>query len=50
MNILLFVIYFIKLRINVWLGFHHTSNPLNLKWRWHHWNYKYSLKRGRDVS
>ena len=37
MNYLRFVGYYFKLRLSVLLKVHHTANPLNVKWRWKHW-------------
>ena len=36
--------YYLKLRLSVLIGLHHTDNPLHLRWRWHHWNYIYKKK------
>jgi hypothetical protein len=41
------VFYYLKLLFGVMLGIRHTSNPLNLKWRWDFWQYKYSTRRQR---
>lgn len=32
-----FLLYYIKKRISVGLGFHRTKNPLTLRWRWEYW-------------
>ncbi|MCB1025825.1 MAG: hypothetical protein KDB79_15630 [Acidobacteria bacterium] len=29
--------YFIKLKLLVVFGLHHTANPLDLRWRWNYW-------------
>ncbi|MGB7208663.1 MAG: hypothetical protein WBD27_08385 [Pyrinomonadaceae bacterium] len=38
MRVLLFSIYYFKLRIGAYLGVHPTHGPLNLKWRWETWH------------
>lgn len=38
MRILLFTIYYLKLRVGAYLGTHSTHGPLNLKWRWETWH------------
>ncbi len=38
MRILLFTIYYLKLRAGAYLGTHPTHGPLDLKWRWHTWH------------
>ncbi len=38
MRILLFTIYYVKLRAGAYLGTHKTHGPLNLKWRWETWH------------
>ena len=39
MRIISFTIYYIKLRVGVFLGLHLTANPIDLRWRWHYWNH-----------
>ena len=34
MRVISFSLYYINLRLSVWLGFHRTVNPLSLKWQW----------------
>jgi len=43
MKIFLFACYYLKLRLNILLGFHRTFNPLNIRWRWKYWRSKQSL-------
>jgi hypothetical protein len=49
MKVFLFIIYYIKLRLRVLFGFHRTINPLNLVWRWHQWNYYFSISRHHQL-
>ena len=37
MDKFLFFFYYIKLRVNVLTGRHKTEHPLDMKWRWKHW-------------
>jgi hypothetical protein len=37
MDKVLFSIYYLKLRVEVMLGRHKTAHPLNIRWRWEHW-------------
>ncbi len=37
MEKILFYLYFVRLRIRVYLGFHLTNHPINLKWRRRFW-------------
>jgi hypothetical protein len=37
--------YYIKLRIRVVTGRHHTSHSLGIKYRWHNWQYWQRNKR-----
>ncbi|HEX8738053.1 MAG TPA: hypothetical protein VF721_22155 [Pyrinomonadaceae bacterium] len=41
MKIISFLSYYLKLRLRVSLGFHITANPVDLKWRWKYWKYRY---------
>jgi hypothetical protein len=45
MNVLLFSLYYCKLRATVWLGIHPTTQPLDLKWRWKFWQNRNSLRK-----
>ncbi len=47
MNVILFSLYYGKLRASVLLRIHQTANPLNLKWRWSHWQDKNRRQRIR---
>ncbi len=38
MRVLLFAIYYTKLRIGAYLGTHPTHGPVDLKWRWEVWH------------
>lgn len=48
MNIILFSVYFFKLRLSVLVGFYQTAHPLNLTWRWQHWHNHYHLQKRSD--
>jgi hypothetical protein len=37
MNQIFFVFYYCNLRLGILLGMRHTSQPLNIKWRWRYW-------------
>jgi len=37
MEKILFSLYYLKLRLGVFMGKHKTEHPLDLKWRWDHW-------------
>lgn len=50
MSKILFWMYFVKLRLKVWFGFHRTMNPLNAKWRWKYWNDKRKRKIKNNES
>lgn len=45
MKVILFSLYYIKLRLSVLLGINKTANPVSLKWRWKDWNYNYKSRR-----
>ena len=47
MNVILFSLYYSKLKLSVLLGIHQTTNPTNVKWRWSYWNNKYRRRRTR---
>jgi hypothetical protein len=47
MKLVMFSIYYAKLQLLVQLGLHHTSNPLDLGWRWKYW--KRRRTDGRQV-
>ena len=32
-----FFLYFVRLRLNLILGQYYTANPVDIRWRWHHW-------------
>jgi len=38
-DLISFINYFVRLRINAALGNYHTGNPINLSWRWKHWKH-----------
>lgn len=48
MNKILFLLYYIKLRLSVAAGIHHTANPLDIKWRWNYWRNKRRIQQKRD--
>ena len=37
MEKVLFPFYYLKLRLDVFMGKRKTEHPLDLKWRWKHW-------------
>ncbi len=39
-NPLAFLRYYVKLRLDVLLGRHHTPRPLGIGWRWRHWKHR----------
>jgi len=47
MNVILFSMYYCKLQLSVMLGFYETANPLDLNWRWNHWQHRYQKRRSR---
>ena len=44
-DVLSFAWYYIKLRVRVVTGQHHTSHSLGIKYRWHNWQYWQRSKR-----
>jgi len=42
---ILFALYFLKLRLSVFLSLRQTANPLDLKWRWKHWQKTRLIKK-----
>jgi hypothetical protein len=32
-----FIFYFLRLRLNIVLGQYYTANPIDIRWRWRHW-------------
>jgi hypothetical protein len=42
-----FLLYYGKLRLTNSIGFHKTSNPLGIKWRWNYWQNRESSLRKR---
>ncbi|MDQ3129482.1 MAG: hypothetical protein ACR2IA_02615 [Pyrinomonadaceae bacterium] len=47
MKVILFTLYYSKLQLSVLLGIYKTANPLDLNWRWNHWQYKYQRQNNR---
>jgi hypothetical protein len=45
MTLILFLIYYGKLNLGIMLHVYKTANPLNLKRRWNHFQYKYRNQR-----
>lgn len=39
-----FSIYYVKLWVSVFFGFHPTANPLGIVWRWKYWRHRQHLK------
>ncbi|MDQ2746414.1 MAG: hypothetical protein M3T96_04035 [Acidobacteriota bacterium] len=50
MTVILFSFYYVKLRLSILFGFHRTANPLDIKWRWQHWQFRRTLKNGRRIQ
>jgi hypothetical protein len=42
-----FLIYFLRLRLNIALGQYYTANPVDIKWRWRHWRQIKVIEQGR---
>ena len=36
-DVFAFLLYFARLRLNLILGQYYTANPVDIKWRWRHW-------------
>ena len=47
MKVISFLLYYIKLRLNVLLGIHQTANLVGLKWGWKEGSYNYKSRRRR---
>jgi hypothetical protein len=47
MQIILFSLYYLKLRLSLLLGLHETIHPLDLGWRWKYWQKRNAAKRRR---
>ncbi|HEX8195076.1 MAG TPA: hypothetical protein VF571_02585 [Pyrinomonadaceae bacterium] len=47
MKLILFLLYYCKLKLSVLLGFHKTYHPMDLNWRWNYWQDKYRRRRSR---
>lgn len=45
MKVIQFSVYYVKLHLSVALGFHHTSHPLDLHWRWRLWQQRNDARR-----
>ncbi|MCC6327529.1 MAG: hypothetical protein IT174_03360 [Acidobacteria bacterium] len=45
MRVIRFAAYYIKLQVRVALGFHYTSHPLDIAWRWSFWRRMDEAKR-----
>jgi len=43
--VLSFLLYYVRLRIDVLLGRHQTSRPLGPRYRWRQWQYTQHLRR-----
>jgi hypothetical protein len=42
--VLSFLMYYVRLRVEVLLGHHRTSRPLGLRYRWRQWQYTQHLR------
>jgi len=47
MKVISFSMYYCKLQVSVLLGFYKTAYPLNVRWRWNHWQHKYYMQHDR---
>jgi hypothetical protein len=45
MTMIMFLLYYCKLNLGILLHVYETANPLDLKWRWNHFQYKYRSQR-----
>ncbi len=45
MKLILFSVYYSRLRLSVMLGMHETYRPLDLEWRWRFWLHRYRSDR-----
>ena len=36
-DVFAFLFYFVRLRLNLIFGQYYTANPVDIKWRWRHW-------------
>ena len=45
-----FLLYYVRLRVDVLLGRHQTSRPLGLRYRWRQWQYMQHMRwiKGRE--
>jgi hypothetical protein len=49
-GVLSFLLYYVRLRVDVLLGRHQTTRPLGLRYRWRQWQYTRHLRwlKGRE--
>lgn len=47
MKVISFSMYYCKLQVSILLGVYKSAYPLNLRWRWNHWQHKYYMQRDR---
>jgi hypothetical protein len=47
MKVIPFAFYYLKLQFTIAFGLHHTSHPLDLRWRWSFWQRREESKRRR---
>ena len=50
LKVLLFLKYYLQKRLSVFCRIYHTSNPLTLRWRWHHWKKIYESQKKAEQA
>lgn len=46
-KIILFLNYYLRKCLSVYLGLYHTVNPLSPRWRWQHWKIHYKRQKNK---
>lgn len=44
-----FLIYYLNLRLTTAIGLHQTYNPLDMEWRWRHWQQIKATRRKQKM-
>jgi hypothetical protein len=47
-DLVAFFFYFLRLRLSIILGQYYTANPVDIKWRWRHWQQIKALQHKHD--
>ena len=50
LDALLFLLYFLRLRMNIILGQYYTANPVDIRWRWRYWHRQREIQLRRGSS